>query len=82
MGSTYAGEGAYSFISSDPIHRYTLDKLKTRNKDFLIEYFTKVNNRKSVKVAISDLYKLYYEVIKICFLNAIFVAALDMWKMV
>lgn len=72
--STYTGEGVYSFILNDPIHRYTLDILKTRNKDFLIEYFMKVKNRKSVKVVICDLYKPYYEVAKTCFPNAIFVA--------
>ena len=42
--STYTGEGVYSFILNDPIHRYTLDILKTRNKDYLVEYFMKVNN--------------------------------------
>ena len=72
--STYTGEGVYSFILNDPIHRYTLDILKNRNKDFLVEYFMKVNNRKSVKVVICDLYKPYYEVVKTCFPNAIFVA--------
>ena len=72
--STYTGEGVYSFILNDPIHRYTLDILKTRNKDYLVEYFMKVNNRKSVKVVICDLYKPYYEVVKICFPNAIFIA--------
>lgn len=72
--STYTKEGVYSFILNDPIHRYTLDILKNRNKDFLVEYFMKINNRKSVKVVICDLYKPYYEVVKICFPNAIFVA--------
>ena len=72
--STYTGEGVYSFILNDPIHRYTLDILKNRNKDFLINYFMKVNNRKSVKYVICDLYRPYYEVVKICFPNAIFVA--------
>ena len=71
--STYTGEGVYSFILNDPIHRYTLDILKSRKKDFLIEYFMKVNNRKSVKVVICDLYRPYYEVVKICFPQAIFV---------
>ncbi len=45
-----------------------------QKKDFLIKYFKKVKNRKSVKVVIYDLYKPYYEVVKICFPNAIFVA--------
>ena len=72
--STYTKEGVYSFILNDPIHRYTIDILKTRKKDFLVEYFMKVNNRKSVKVLICDLYKPYYEVVKTCFPNATFVA--------
>ena len=72
--STYTGEGVYSFILNDPIHKYTLDILKNRNKDFLISYFMKVNNRKSVKYVICDLYRPYYEVVKTCFPNAIFVA--------
>lgn len=72
--STYTNEGVYSFILNDPIKKYTLDILKNRNKDFLVEYFMKVTNRKSVKVVICDLYKPYYEVVKICFPNAIFIA--------
>lgn len=72
--STYTGEGVYSFILNDPIHRYTLDILKNRNKDFLINYFMRVKNRKSVKYVICDLYRPYYEVVKTCFPNAIFVA--------
>lgn len=72
--STYTREGIYSFILNDPIHRETLDILPNRNKDSLIKYFMKVNNRKSVKVVICDLYQPYYDVVKICFPNAIFVA--------
>ena len=72
--STYTNAGTYSFILNDPIHRITLDILSSRKKDFLISYFTKVKNRKSVKVVICDLYQPYYEVVKICFPNAIFVA--------
>lgn len=72
--STYTEAGIYSFVLNDPTHRITLDILENRNKDFLIKYFKKVKNRKSVKVVICDLYKPYYEVVKICFPNAIFVA--------
>ena len=72
--STHVGESIYSFILNDPIHKYTLDILENRNKDFLVAYFMKVKNRKSVKVVICDLYRPYYEVVKICFPNAIFVA--------
>lgn len=72
--STHTKAGIYSFIVNDPIHKITLDILESRNKDFLIKYFKKVKNRKSVKVVICDLYKPYYEVVKICFPRAIFVA--------
>ena len=72
--STYTCAGTYSFVLNDPIHRITLDILSSRKKDFLISYFSKVKNRKSVKVVICDLYQPYYEVVKICFPNAIFVA--------
>ena len=73
--STYTNEGVFSFILNDPIHKVTLNILPNRSKDFLIEYFLKVDNRKSVKVVICDLYEPYYQVVKICFPNAIFVAA-------
>ena len=53
--STYTCAGTYSFILNDPIHRITLDILSSRKKDFLISYFSKVKNRKSVKVVICDL---------------------------
>ena len=72
--STYTQEGLYSFVLNDPIHKITLDILPTRKKDYLIDYFLKVKNRKSVKVVICDLYRPYYEVVKICFPKAIFVA--------
>ena len=58
--STYTNEGVYSFILNNPIEKYTIDILKNRNKDFLIDYFLKVKNRKSVKVVICDLYRPYY----------------------
>ena len=72
--STRTDAGLYSFIINDPIHKITLDILPSRKKDYLIKYFLKVNNRQSVKVVICDLYRPYYEVVKICFPKAIFVA--------
>ena len=74
--STYTNEGVYSFVLNDPIHKVTLDILKSRKKDYLINYFTKIDRsiRLSLKVVICDLYEPYYEVVKICFPNAIFVA--------
>lgn len=72
--STHTKAGIYSFVLIDPIHKITLDILKSRKKEYLINYFSKVKNRHSVKVVICDLYKPYYEVVKICFPKAIFVA--------
>lgn len=71
--STYTNEGTFSFILNDPIHQITLDILKSREKDYLVDYFLKVKNRKNVKVVIIDLYKPYKSVAKICFPNAIIV---------
>ncbi|MBR3897828.1 MAG: transposase [Bacilli bacterium] len=53
--STYTCAGTYSFVLNDPIHKITLDILSSRKKDFLISYFSKVKNRKLVKVVICDL---------------------------
>ena len=72
--TTYTSEGMYSLIVNDPIHRKTLDILKSRKKEDLIEYFLKIENRKKVKAVIIDLYVPYKEVIKICFPKAIIVA--------
>ena len=72
--ATYTEEGTYSVILNDPINRITLDILPSRKKDALVKYFLQVNNRESVNAVICDLYKTYYEVVKICFPNAIFVA--------
>lgn len=72
--STHTKEGLYSFILNDPIHKITLDILKSRKKEYLINYFSKVKNRYSVKVVICDLYFPYYQVVKTCFPKAIFVA--------
>lgn len=72
--ATYTNEGMYSFLLNDPIHRKTLDILKRRTKEYLVEYFMKVKNRKNVKVVITDLYVPYREVVKICFPNAILAA--------
>ena len=37
--ATYTNEGMYSLIINDPIHRETLDILKSRRKEDLIKYF-------------------------------------------
>ena len=72
--ATYTSEGMYSPIVNDPIHRKTLDILKSRKKEDLIDYFLKIENRKKVKAVIIDLYVPYKEVIKVCFPKAIIVA--------
>ena len=72
--ATYTSEGMYSLIINDPIHRETLDILKSRKKEDLIAYFFKIENRKNVKAVIIDLYVPYKEVIKVCFPKAIIVA--------
>ena len=71
--ATYTSEGMYSLIINDPIHRETLDILKSRKKEDLIDYFLKIENRKNVKAVIIDLYVPYKEVIKVCFPKAIIV---------
>ena len=49
-------EGKYAFIMNDPIKKKTLDILPNRKKDYLISYFTKVENRCNAKYVISDMY--------------------------
>lgn len=72
--ATYTNEGLYSLIINDPIRRVTLDILPNRTKEYLIKYFIQIENRKNVKVVITDLYEPYRQVVKRCFPNAILVA--------
>ncbi len=60
-------EGKYAFILNDPIHRKALDILPERKKEYLMNYFTKVNNRHSVEFVISDMYEPYLLVQQIMF---------------
>ena len=60
-------EGKYAFILTDPIHKKVLDVLSNRKKEYLIEYFTHVNNRYSVEFVISDMYEPYLLVQQIMF---------------
>ena len=62
--------GKYAFILNDPIKKRTLDILLSRRKDFLISYFTHIENRGNVKYVISDMYDPYLLVTKIMFKNA------------
>ena len=66
-------EGKYAFIMNDPIKKRTLDILPTRKKDYLINYFSKVENRENVKYVISDMYDTYLRVTKTMFKNAKYV---------
>ena len=62
--------GKYAFIINDPIKKRTLDILPNRRKDYLISYFTHVENRENVKYVISDMYEPYLLVTKVMFKNA------------
>ena len=65
--------GKYAFILNDPIHKKVLDVLPCRKKEYLINYFTKVNNRHSVEYVISDMYEPYLLVTQIMFPKAKYV---------
>ena len=66
-------EGKYAFILNDPIHKKTLEVLPKRKKEYLINYFTKCNNRHSVEFVISDMYEPYLLVTQIMFPKAKYV---------
>lgn len=66
-------KGKYAFIINDPINKKTIDILSNRRKDYLIKYFTTVNNRKQVKYVICDMYEPYLIVTKVMFPNAKYV---------
>ena len=66
-------KGKYAFILNDPIHKKCLDILPERKKEYLINYFTKVNNKHSVEFVISDMYEPYLLVTKIMFPKAKYV---------
>ena len=63
----------YAFIINDPIKKRTLDVLSSRKKDYLISYFTRVENRNNVKYVISDMYEPYLIVTKVMFSKAKYV---------
>ena len=65
--------GKYAFIINDPIKKKTLDILPNRRKNYLISYFTHVENRGNVKYVISDMYEPYLIVTKVMFKNAKYV---------
>lgn len=63
-------EGKYALIINDPIRKKTLDILPRRTKNYLLSYFTRVENRNNVKVVISDMYEPYLLVTKVMFPKA------------
>jgi len=65
--------GKYAFVINAPISKKTLDILPSRRKEYLLNYFTKVNGRENVKYVICDMYVPYLQVQRIMFPNAKFV---------
>ena len=63
-------KGKYAFIINDPINKKTIDILPNRRKEYLIKYFTTVNNRKEVEYVICDMYEPYLIVTKVMFPRA------------
>ena len=66
-------EGKYAFIMNDPIRKRTLDILPNRKKEYLINYFDRVENRENFKYVISDMYETYLIITRIMFKNAKYV---------
>ena len=66
-------EGKYALVINDPIRKKVLDILPNRKKDYLLGYFTRVENRNNVKIVISDMYEPYLLVSKVMFSKARFV---------
>lgn len=66
-------EGKYALIINDPIRKRVLDILPSRKKDYLLSYFTRIENRNNVKIVISDMYEPYLLVTKTMFSKAKFV---------
>lgn len=65
--------GKYACVVNDPIKRKILDVLPTRRKEYLMSYFTRVENRDNVKYVIGDMYDAYLTVTKVMFKNATYV---------
>lgn len=65
--------GKYACVVNDPIKKKILDVLPSRKKDYLISYFTHVENREDVKYVIGDMYETYLIITKAMFKNAKYV---------
>ena len=68
--AAHTSYGKYALIINDPIKKRTLDILPSRKKNYLMSYFTKVENRENVKYVIGDMYETYLIVTKVMFKNA------------
>lgn len=68
--AAHTSYGKYALIINNPIKKKTLDILPSRKKDYLMSYFTKVENRSNVKYVIGDMYETYLIVTKAMFKNA------------
>lgn len=71
--AAHTSYGKYALIINDPIKKRTIDILPNRRKNYLISYFTKVENRSNVKYVIGDMYETYLIVTKVMFKNAKYV---------
>ena len=71
--AAHTSYGKYAIIINNPIKKRTLDILSSRRKDYLISYFTKVENRGNVKFVIWDMYETYLIVTKVMFKSAKYV---------
>lgn len=66
-------EGKYACVVNDPIRKRILDVLSSRKKEYLLSYFTYVENRNNVKYVIGDMYDTYLTVTKVMFKKAKYV---------
>lgn len=71
--AAHTSYGKYALIINDPIKKRTLDILPNRRKNYLISYFTKIENRNNVKYVIGDMYETYLIITKAMFKNAKYV---------
>ena len=71
--AAHTSYGKYALIINDPIRKRTLDILPSRKKDYLLSYFTRVENRNNVKYVIGDMYETYLLITKIMFKKAEYV---------
>ena len=68
-------EGKYQCILVDPVKHRVLDILPSRSQAHLVKYFSSIpkSERLKVKYFISDMYKLYADLAKIYFPNAVII---------